>query len=93
MNREPLRRARPTGAWFTQGPTWTLRLEATDDLHGATKYQADLLRDGERMCRIALSGHFADADEAKAALYLRLCACLDDIHARSTGDGGASALL
>ena len=76
-------------AWLADFPSWALRIEATGEPGGPRTYQADLLRGGERMCRIDLSGRFETPEEAKAALYLRLRACLDDFHFRSYDDRDA----
>ena len=58
-------------------------------LDGQAAGHADLLRDGEHKCRVALSGRYPDAASASDALERKAKAWVDDWRSRDhTGDTG-----
>ncbi|MEB0059328.1 MULTISPECIES: hypothetical protein [unclassified Variovorax] len=74
-------------------PEWTMRLVATGAAAGTATYQADVFRDGEWVCMLALDGHFPDRAAASAALSVRLRAWLGDYERKPlTCDSGFQVL-
>ncbi|MDM0028258.1 hypothetical protein [Variovorax saccharolyticus] len=72
---------------------WSVRVEREPGENGGHRYHADLYRQDELKCRIALFGTFLDTEGAEEALWLRLRSWLTDYEVRPhSGDSGFQIL-
>lgn len=75
------------GGPFSALTDWSMELERTGGTSDSKTFHADIFRRGEFVCRIALAGHFAELDEASAAVGARFHSWLLDYEFRPhTGD-------
>ncbi|WP_162591733.1 hypothetical protein [Variovorax sp. PBL-E5] len=74
-------------------PGWDVELLDIAGIGEMRSYHADVRKDGELMCRIALAGQFGSRAAAHSAVPERLRAWLRDYESRPhTGDSGFQIL-